>query len=416
MPSSKQPIVKKLKTLVKSAGELILATDEDREGESISWHLTQILKPTMPVKRMVFHEITKDAIKEALKNFRKVDKNLVQAQEARRILDRLVGYSISPFLWKKVRMGLSAGRVQSVAVSLVSNRELERLGFNKTIYWDVVGEYKKNAQTFTGHLIKYNDKRLVRSADFDSVTGKCKNKNLLLMDEKSATTLARKLLKTPFKVTDVNKKQVTRKPAPPFITSTLQQECNRRFGFSSRRTMGVAQKLYELGAITYMRTDSTFLSSQAQTAARSAIVKQYGKNYLPDAPRLYRKKAKGAQEAHEAIRPAGQKFTPPANMRLSGDLLKLYDLIWKRTLASQMKDCIQNQVRVELTAGACVFVSSGVTIQFPGFIVCIKIKTQKSWLYHLLTKEIVCRVLSSHLCSMKLSLLLVIRKHLLFKN
>ena len=375
VPSSKKAVVKKLKDILKSAKELILATDEDREGESISWHLKEILKPKVPVKRMVFHEITQSAIEEALKNFRSVDNHLVQAQEARRILDRLVGYSISPLLWQKVLRGLSAGRVQSVAVSLISNRELERLAFQKTKYWDLVGEHKvKSSGVFTSRLTFYKGRRLARSSDFDSITGKRKtpagkgaSASVLLMAESTAKQVVSLLSKRKFKVQSVEKKQITRKPFPPFITSTLQQECNRQFRFSSRQTMVLAQKLYEQGLITYMRTDSTFLSTQALQATRAAVSSVCGKNYLPPTPRVYRKKAKGAQEAHEAIRPVGQRFRAPNQTKLSGDMLKLYDLIWKRTLSSQMKDCIQNQTRVEMQAGDGVFVSSGVTIQFPGF-------------------------------------------------
>lgn len=372
VPPNKKTVVKKLKDILKSAKELILATDEDREGESISWHLMEILKPKIPVKRMVFHEITQSAIQEALKNFRNVDNNLVHAQEARRILDRLVGYSISPLLWQKVLRGLSAGRVQSVAVSLISKRELERLAFQKTKYWDLMGEHKvKSSDVFTSRLVSYKGRRLARSSDFDSVTGKRKtvgkDTSVLLMTESKAKEVASLLSKRKFKVQAVEKKQITRKPSPPFITSTLQQECNRQFRFSSRQTMTLAQKLYEQGLITYMRTDSTFLSGQAIQAARAAVSSVCGKNYLPPSPRVYRKKAKGAQEAHEAVRPVGQRFRAPDQTKLSGDMFKLYELIWKRTLASQMKDCIQNQTRVEMAAGDGVFVSSGVTIQFPGF-------------------------------------------------
>ena len=369
VPADKRNVVNKLKTLLKSAGELILATDEDREGESISWHLQELLNPQVPVKRMVFHEITSFAIEEALKNFRSVDSRLVQAQEARRILDRLVGYSISPFLWKKVLRGLSAGRVQSVAVSLVSKRELARLGFKKTSYWDAAGECEKNGQAFEVRLVEHEGRRLVRSSDFDSLTGARKKSASpsLLMDQKSAAALTSRLLKKTFKVVSVEKKQVTKRPPPPFITSTLQQEASRRFRFSSRQTMSFAQKLYEQGWITYMRTDSTFLSSEALKAARDVILNQFGKEDLPPSPRVYRKKAKGAQEAHEAIRPAGRKWPLPNQIKLSGDLLKLYELIWKRAVASQMKDGLQNQVRVLIQAERSVFAGSGVSMAFPGF-------------------------------------------------
>ena len=370
IPSSKKQVVKKIKEKMKSVNELILATDEDREGESISWHLMEILKPKVPTKRMVFHEITKSAIQQALKEFRKVDNNLVQAQEARRILDRLVGYSISPFLWKNVTRGLSAGRVQSVAVALTCDRELERLDFQKTIYWDIEAKHKKSQSIFKSRLLSHKDKRLVRSSDFDSTTGSLKSKNkktTLLMSEEQAKNLVKSLKGKKFKVIKVDKKQISRNPPPPFITSTLQQDCNRKLGLSSRQTMSLAQKLYEQGLITYMRTDSTFLSNQALKAARAEVSRLYGKEYLPPAARVYKKQAKGAQEAHEAIRPAGTRFVEPRKTKLSGPLLAVYELIWKRTLAGQMKNCIQNQVSVQLQAEQSIFISSGVTVEFAGF-------------------------------------------------
>ncbi len=373
IPGEKKEIVKKLKKKISSVKELILATDEDREGESISWHLQELLKPKIPVKRMVFHEITKTAIQEALKNFRPVDHNLVQAQEARRILDRLVGYSISPVLWKKVTRGLSAGRVQSVAVALVSDRELERLSFKKSVYWDLEGVHKKgNSNVFKSRLIEHKGKKLARSSNFDSKTGELKNQNVLIMGEKEAIKLQKTLSGEKFKVLEVENKKISRKPPPPFITSTLQQEGNRKLNFSSKQIMSLAQKLYEQGLITYMRTDSTFLSAQALQATRSAVSSIYGKNNLPPTPRVYRKKAKGAQEAHEAIRPAGEHFIAPDKTGLSGQILSLYDLIWKRTLSSQMKNCEQNQTRVKMKAKSSVFQSSGVTIRFPGFYLVYK--------------------------------------------
>ena len=370
IPPDKKQVVKKIQEKMKLVGELILATDEDREGESISWHLIELLKPKVPTKRMVFHEITKSAIQQALKDFRKVDNNLVQAQEARRILDRLVGYSISPFLWKNVKRGLSAGRVQSVAVALVSERELERLAFHKTTYWDIEAEHKQKNSVFKSRLLSHADQRVIRSSDFDSTTGVLKSKSkkdALLMSEKQAQSLAKNLQGKKFKVIKVDKKQISRNPPPPFITSTLQQECNRKLRLSSRQTMSLAQKLYEQGLITYMRTDSTFLSDQALKAARAEVSRLYGKDNLPSAARVYRKQAKGAQEAHEAIRPAGTRFVEPKQTKLSGPLLAVYELIWKRTLAGQMKNCIQNQVSVQLESGQSIFVSSGVTVQFPGF-------------------------------------------------
>ena len=368
IPKDKQSIVKNLKEKTKSSMELILATDEDREGESIAWHLTEILTPKIPIKRMVFHEITKPAIQSALKNFRAVDLSLVQAQEARRILDRLVGYSLSPVLWKKITRGLSAGRVQSVAVSLVSQREWERLAFNKTSYWGVSIEVQKSAHPpFLSRLVEHNKKTLAKSSDFDSKTGRLKTKNVMLMSEKEALQLKKSLKGKVCEVIEVHKKQVSRKPPPPFITSTLQQEGSRKLGFSVKQTMGLAQKLYEQGLITYMRTDSTFLSSQALNSARKQITSLYGKSHLPSAPRVYRSSAKGAQEAHEAIRPAGNSFILPEKTGLTGFSSNLYTLIWKRTLASQMKDCLQNQVQLKLQVEKSIFQSTGSSVAFPGF-------------------------------------------------
>ena len=384
IPEDKKKVVKNLKKKLQDAKELILATDEDREGESISWHLKEILNPKVPVKRMVFHEITKSAIQGALNSFREIDSNLVQAQEARRILDRLVGYSISPFLWKKVTRGLSAGRVQSVAVSIISERELKRMSFKKTEFWDIIAEHKvknslhakkKSVQTepfsiFKSRLISHKGKKIINSSNFESLTGELKKKNdksALLLNEKEAEQLAKDLKGRKFKVTEVEKKSISRKPPPPFITSTLQQECNRKLGLSSRQTMNLAQKLYEQGLITYMRTDSVFLSHQALQFTRLAIKKLYGESYIPEKARVYSKSVKGAQEAHEAIRPAGDKFIEPKKTDLNGPLLNVYDLIWKRTLASQMKDCLQNQIRIKLQVKDSLFISSGMNIEFPGF-------------------------------------------------
>jgi len=372
IPKTKVRIVKTLKDMLDEADELILATDEDREGESISWHLMEVLKPKIPVKRMVFHEITKEAINEALDHFRDVDENLVRAQEARRILDRLVGYTISPLLWKKVAYGLSAGRVQSVAVRLIAEREHERLRFKRTGYWGMLAKHEKDSVGFESHIISYKGKRVAVGRDFDSETGelfKDKKQDFLHLKGDEATKIANSLKGETFTVEEVEEKPVSRKPAPPFITSTLQQEANRKLGFTSRETMEVAQKLYERGFITYMRTDSTNLSAQAIQAARSCIQELYGKNYLPPEPREYTgKKAKGAQEAHEAIRPAGTKFILPEETGLSSGMFKLYDLIWKRTVASQMVNAQQKQVGVKFKAGDAVMSASGMTIEFPGFL------------------------------------------------
>ncbi len=372
VPKTKTRIVKTLKDKLNEADELILATDEDREGESISWHLIEVLKPKVPVKRMVFHEITKEAITEALGKFRKVDEDLVRAQEARRILDRLVGYSISPLLWKKVTYGLSAGRVQSVAVRLISEREHERLRFKRAKYWTLTGENEKDGITFESRSFLLKGKRVATGKDFDSVNGELledKKGQTVWLKEKESQAWVDSLKGKEWVVDEVEEKPISRKPAPPFITSTLQQESNRKLGFTSRETMEMAQKLYERGFITYMRTDSTNLSTQAIQGARETIQKMYGKSYLPAEPRLYTgKKSKGAQEAHEAIRPAGTSFQVPEETGLSGGMLKVYELIWKRTVASQMNNSEQKIVSVKFKVADAVFAASGMTIEFPGFL------------------------------------------------
>ncbi len=372
IPKNKTKIVSDLKRKVDEASEVILATDEDREGESISWHLVNVLNPRVTVKRMVFNEITKEAILAALKEFRDIDMNLVRAQEARRILDRLVGYTISPLLWKKVAYGLSAGRVQSVAVRLVAEREHERLRFKRSEYWDLTAENEKDKSKFQSHIVSFKNQRIATGKDFDSATGKL-NKTaaggVLHLDENQSQRIKKEIEKTTWVVTDVEEKPVSRKPAPPFITSTLQQEANRKLGLGSRETMQVAQRLYERGMITYMRTDSMFLSEQAIRAAREEIVKLYGKNYLPAQFRDYgKKKVKGAQEAHEAIRPAGTQFILPEDAGLTGVELKLYDLIWKRTMACQMVNSEHKQMTVKIEAGDAMFAASGMTIEFAGFL------------------------------------------------
>lgn len=370
IPNNKTKVVKTLKDKLAEASELYLATDEDREGESISWHLVEVLKPKVPVKRMVFNEITKDAIQKALKDVRDIDQNLVRAQEARRILDRLVGYTISPLLWKKVAYGLSAGRVQSVAVKLIVERELQRMKFKKSKYWGVTGFLEKSNVEFESRLLTLEGKRIAVGKDFDGDTGKLvTGRDVVILEQTQADKLVRELKSQPWKVADVEEKPVFRKPSSPFITSTLQQESNRKLGLSSRETMQVAQKLYEQGFITYMRTDSTFLSQEAIHAARKCIQSKYGKDYLPASPRLYEaKKVKGAQEAHEAIRPAGAEFLDPDETGLSGVQFRLYDLIWKRTVASQMVDSKQKQVSAKLEVSAAVFNATGMTIEFPGFL------------------------------------------------
>jgi DNA topoisomerase-1 len=374
VPKDKIKVVKNLKDKLADADELFLATDEDREGESISWHLTEVLKPKVPTKRMVFHEITKEAILKSLKDTRKIDFNLVRAQEARRILDRLVGYTISPLLWKKVSYGLSAGRVQSVAVGLIVDKEHDRIRFKKAQYWGVLAELEKGGTSFESRLQFLKNARIATGKDFDGLTGQLiGGKDVQVLNEKAARDLVSRFKSTEFKVSEVEEKPTTRRPAAPFITSTLQQEANRKMGLSSRETMQVAQKLYEQGFITYMRTDSTFLSQEALTAARNGIQSKYGKEYLPSEPRSYAaKKVKGAQEAHEAIRPAGTSFVDPDETGLAGTQLKLYELIWKRTVASQMVDAKQKQVSVKIKAAngsdEVGFSASGMTIEFPGFL------------------------------------------------
>lgn len=369
-PKNKVKIVKQLKDKLAEADNLILATDEDREGESISWHLLETLKPTVPVTRMVFHEITKVAIEKALKDTRNIDENLVRAQEARRVLDRLVGYTISPLIWKKVAFGLSAGRVQSVGVRLIVEREHERIRFKKSNYWGVQGENTKDGVGFESRLLTYKQQRIATGKDFDQLTGALlKDKDVLHLDEKSAGSITSHVEKQKWQVTEVEEKPLSRKPAAPFITSTLQQESNRKLGLGARETMQVAQNLYEQGWITYMRTDSTFLSKEALLAARDRIKALYGKEYLPEEPRLYEgKKVKGAQEAHEAIRPSGTEMITPDETGLKGPHYKLYELIWKRTVASQMVNSRQKQVSIRLAAGDAVFAASGMTIEFPGFL------------------------------------------------
>ncbi len=372
VPKNKTKVVKELKDKLKDADELFLATDEDREGESISWHLVEVLKPKVPTKRMVFNEITKEAIEGALRETREIDTNLVRAQEARRILDRLVGYTLSPLLWKKIAYGLSAGRVQSVAVCQIVDREHERIRFKKSEYWGLEAECEKTGIGFTSRIHSYDGKRVATGKDFDSTNGRLlaeRVSEVVQFDGAKAEEVRKKISGIGWKVSEAEEKPVSRKPAAPFITSTLQQEANRKLGLGAREAMQVAQSLYEQGFITYMRTDSTFLSQQALLAARTRIQKMYGNEFLPDEPRLYEgKKVKGAQEAHEAIRPAGTEMIPPDETGLSGMQLKLYELIWKRTVASQMVNARQKQVSVRFTVGPAIFMASGMTIEFPGFL------------------------------------------------
>ncbi len=368
IPKKKKKVVKELKDALKEADELILATDEDREGESISWHLLQLLKPKIPTKRMVFHEITQDAIRAALNNCREIDDNLVHAQETRRILDRLVGYTLSPLLWKKIAWGLSAGRVQSVAVRLLVRRERERRAFNSGTYWDLKATLEQEKTSFEAKLITLAGKRIATGSDFDPQTGKiAPGRKVVLLSEEEAQKLKARLQDKTWSVSKVEEKPTTRKPSPPFTTSTLQQEANRKLGISARDTMRTAQSLYEQGYITYMRTDSVHLSQQAIQAARSCVEQKYGKEYLSPKPRKYTTKSKGAQEAHEAIRPAGSSFRTPKETGLSGRELSLYDLIWKRTIACQMAEAKLTQIAINIDVEDAGFRSSGKRIDFPGF-------------------------------------------------
>ncbi|MCC5647391.1 type I DNA topoisomerase [Nostoc sp. CHAB 5824] len=369
VPKDKKKIVTQLKDALKDVDELILATDEDREGESISWHLYQLLKPKVPTKRMVFHEITQDAIKKALKNCRNIDEQLVRAQETRRILDRLVGYTLSPLLWKKIAWGLSAGRVQSVAVRLLVTRERQRRAFHEGTYWDLKASLSKEKTPFGAQLVTLEGTKIANGSDFDATTGQITaGRNVLLLNEDQAVALKERLTGKTWSVTDMEERPVTRKPSPPFTTSTLQQESNRKLRLSARDTMRVAQNLYEQGYITYMRTDSVHLSDQAIAAARSCVEKLYGQQYLSPQPRQYTTKSKGAQEAHEAIRPAGSTFRTPQETGLGGRELAVYDLIWKRTVACQMADSRQTQITVQLQVEDAGFRSSGKRIEFPGYL------------------------------------------------
>jgi DNA topoisomerase I len=372
----KKKVVSKLKDALKDADEVYIATDEDREGESIGWHLLEVLKPKVPVKRMVFHEITQDAILEALNNTRDIDRNLVDAQETRRVLDRLVGYTISPLLWKKVAPKLSAGRVQSVAVRLMVMREKERINFVPASYWDLTAKLAKEKAQFDATMTHLAGIRLATGRDFEDTTGQLKpgltaGKDLVLLPEERAKALAESLIKQPFNVLELEERIANRSPNAPFTTSTLQQEANRKLGLSARDTMRLAQSLYENGYITYMRTDSTHLSKEAIDASRRAVVNRYGSEYLFERVRQYDTKSKNAQEAHEAIRPAGKDMKTREEQGLSGREGDLYDLIWKRTIATQMAEAKLRFVTATIEAGQGddrgTFRATGRTTIFPGF-------------------------------------------------
>jgi DNA topoisomerase-1 len=378
--AEKKAQVAKLKEALAGADRLFLATDEDREGEAIAWHLHELLQPRVPVHRMVFHEITERAIQEAVASPRELDQGLVDAQETRRILDRLYGYEVSPVLWKKIMPKLSAGRVQSVATRLVVERERERMAFRSASFWDLQAVFDTGRAangdeptTLSARLVQLDGKRVATGRDFSS-TGELRNPGEVAhLDQAAAGALAGRLGSQPFTVRRVERKPYTRKPYAPFRTTTLQQEASRKLGFGAKRTMQVAQKLYENGFITYMRTDSVALSETAINAARTQAAQLYGADHIPDAPRKYESKQRTAQEAHEAIRPAGETFMTPAQTGLSGDEFRLYELVWMRTVASQMKDATGQSVSVRIggtsTAGEDVeFSASGKVITFHGFL------------------------------------------------
>ena len=381
----KKSTVSELKGLLKDVDELYLATDGDREGEAIAWHLLETLKPSIPVKRMVFHEITRPAILEAAENPRDLDIDLVDAQETRRILDRLYGYEVSPVLWKKVAPKLSAGRVQSVATRIIVQRERDRMAFRSASYWDIVAKLDASVSdpqaqppTFTARLASVEGRRVATGRDFDSLGTLRKADEVVVLDEARATALATGLQGAQLSVASVEEKPYTRRPYAPFMTSTLQQEAGRKLRFSSERTMSVAQRLYENGYITYMRTDSTTLSESAIDAARTQARQLYGAEYVAASPRQYTRKVKNAQEAHEAIRPAGETFATPDAVRheLGGDEFRLYELIWQRTVASQMADARGTTLSLRIAGTAVeagqnrevVFAATGRTLTFPGFL------------------------------------------------
>ncbi|MFZ0665899.1 MAG: type I DNA topoisomerase, partial [Acidimicrobiales bacterium] len=380
----KKDVVSDLKQAVRQASEVYLATDEDREGESIAWHLLEVLSPDIPVKRMVFHEITRPAIERAVQEWRDLDRKMVDAQEARRILDRLYGYEVSPVLWKKVMPKLSAGRVQSVATRMIVERERARMRFRTAGWWDIEGTFGADASTdtasFKATLVSLDDVALASGRDFTE-TGELKSSNQVRqLDEAQAQDLSSRLTGRPFSVKSITEKPFRRSPAAPFMTSTLQQEAGRKLRFGAQRTMQVAQRLYEQGWITYMRTDSTTLSDQALGASRDQAIRLYGPEYVPDRPRRYERKVKNAQEAHEAIRPSGDTFKTleEAASGLSGDEFRLYELIWKRTIASQMVDARGTTAQLRIVGSAAPnaegkaesaeFGVSGTVISFPGFL------------------------------------------------
>ncbi len=370
--AAKKKLVSTLKAQLARADELILATDEDREGESIGWHLQEVLQPKVPVRRMVFHEITREAIQASLNEMRTIDQDLVHAQETRRILDRLVGYTVSPLLWKKIAPKLSAGRVQSVAVRLLVLRERERRAFHKGAYWDLTADLSKRPELpdhhFQATLVSVGGKRVATGRDFDEATGSVAGtKSVLLLDQADANALGARLEKGIWRVAELDEKEQTRSPGPPFTTSTLQQEANRKLGLSAKETMRIAQNLYENGYITYMRTDSVNLSQQAIDAARNRVRELYGEQFLHAQPRRYSAKTKNAQEAHEAIRPAGDKMLPADQLPIQGRERALYDLVWKRTIATQMANARIKMTTATIAVDDAMFRATGRTVLFAGY-------------------------------------------------
>lgn len=368
-PKDKSKVISELKSKLKEADALYLATDEDREGESIAWHLVETLKPKVPVRRMVFHEITKTAIQEALQHTRELDERLVAAQEARRVLDRLYGYTLSPLLWKKVATGLSAGRVQSAALKLIVDRERERAKFQKANYWDLLAKLSKG-EKFEARLQSVAGVRIATGKDFDENTGQlaADRQNVRVLSQDDVSALREKLLSSQWIVQSVTERATTSRPAAPFITSTLQQEANRKLGIGARETMRTAQRLYEEGFITYMRTDSPALAQEGLDGARNVVSQLYGQEYLSPQPRQFSSRSKNAQEAHEAIRPAGEVFRHPNETGLEARELALYTLIWRRAVASQMADARKLSIGVLIAADDSIFAANGSRILFPGFL------------------------------------------------
>jgi len=373
----KKEVVKKLKEKLSKVEAVYLATDEDREGESICWHIKEVLKPKIPVYRMVFHEITKEAISKALQECRDINMDLVRAQETRRILDRLFGFALSPLIWKKIAYGLSAGRVQSPALRILVEREFDIIAFQRNQYWDIIATLSTSDHELNSRMIAHQGKQLAQSKHFDPHTGKYKGTdNVILLQEKQAKQIMQKLQTETWEIVSIEEKPTQHRPPFPFITSTLQQAANNVFRWSAKNTMRIAQSLYEKGFITYMRTDSVNLSEEAITAAREAAASLYGSQYVADIARRYHTKSKLAQEAHEAIRPSGTSFTSPESLQLKPDEKKLYTLIYQRTLATQMKDAQKKTLSIKLRAGESLFASHYTIVIFAGFLLATGLKQE----------------------------------------